>query len=150
MKKTWLVGIATLGPVGNFKGCGTLATVLTLPLVYGIYALGLSSNMQLLLLSVVCIGALLIVNRAIDAFPGDHDPSAIVIDEVVGCLVTFYDVPLHWGSLMLGFMLFRILDITKPFGIDWLERCAGPWGIVLDDLVAAVIANIVLQFVFVC
>ena len=76
---------------------------------------------------------------------GKKDPSEIVIDEVAGFLVTMFLLPLSWLSLFLGFILFRIFDIIKPFPIRRLEKIKGGPGIVLDDLLAGVYAHIVLR-----
>src|SRR5438552_9741789 len=127
MKRSWIVRLATFGPIGLLKGSGTVATILTLPLAYSltmispVWAAGIVSG--------ICIGALLIVNRAIVAFPGQHDPSAIVIDEVAGCLVTFVGIVWHWKLILIGFITFRLLDIFKPFGIKQIEYCIAPLGI---------------------
>lgn len=72
-----------------------------------------------------------------------QDPGSIVIDEIAGMLVTFSGLPFTAFSAAAGFVLFRILDITKPFPIGWVEkRLSGGVGIVLDDLIAGAIANL--------
>jgi phosphatidylglycerophosphatase A len=77
---------------------------------------------------------------------GVHDYSGIVWDEVVGYLLTMLGAPKGWGWVVLGFVLFRVFDIWKPWPIRWVdEKVMGGLGIVLDDLVAAVYALIVLQ-----
>jgi phosphatidylglycerophosphatase A len=86
-----------------------------------------------------------VINRALEHFKGYHDPSQIVLDEVIGCLVTFYAVPLNWYSLLAGFLLFRFFDITKWFGIAHAEHLVGAWGVLMDDVLAGVLANVVLQ-----
>ena len=71
------------------------------------------------------------------------DPSEVVIDEAAGLLLTMYLLPLTWQSLLLGFILFRLFDIWKPFPIRWIDRkIKGGIGIVLDDLVAGIFANL--------
>ena len=82
-------------------------------------------------------------------FLGKKDPSEIVIDEVAGFLVTMFLLPLSWLSLFLGFILFRIFDIIKPFPIRRLEKIKGGAGIVLDDLLAGIYAHIVLRVILV-
>lgn len=77
---------------------------------------------------------------------GVHDHPGIVWDEIVGMLVTLAFVPLNWLWLTAGFVLFRIFDIWKPFPIRWLNnRVPGGWGIMLDDLAAALAAALCLQ-----
>lgn len=77
---------------------------------------------------------------------GVHDHPAIVWDEVVGYLVTCFLVPLEAHWLLLGFLLFRVFDILKPWPISWIDRrVTGGFGIMLDDLLAAVPAWLLLQ-----
>ncbi|MBI2837663.1 MAG: phosphatidylglycerophosphatase A [Acidobacteria bacterium] len=79
---------------------------------------------------------------------GRHDPSCVVADEIAGMLLTMLFVPFTVTSLAVGFLLFRIADIIKPFPGRRCERLPGGWGIVTDDLVAALYANAVLQLIF--
>ena len=68
---------------------------------------------------------------------GEHDHSGIVWDEIIGYLVTMAWVPLHWQWVVVGFVLFRIFDILKPWPIKWIDhRVSGGFGIMLDDLLA--------------
>jgi phosphatidylglycerophosphatase A len=74
------------------------------------------------------------------------DAPAIVIDEISGFLVTMLFVPCSLTMVLAGFLLFRGFDIGKVFPSRWIERTIpGGWGVVLDDVVAGVYANIVLQ-----
>ncbi len=77
------------------------------------------------------------------------DPQWVVIDEVSGQLITYYlffwVLPLNWKSWLLGFILFRIFDIWKPFPARQLERLPGGWGIMADDWMAGIYAAIVLR-----
>lgn len=77
---------------------------------------------------------------------GVHDYSGIVLDEIVGYLITMFAVPVGWAWIALGFILFRVFDIWKPWPIGWVDRhVTGGFGIVIDDVLAAVYAWIVLQ-----
>jgi phosphatidylglycerophosphatase A len=77
---------------------------------------------------------------------GLDDPSAIVWDEWVGLLVTLALAPDGWGWLLVGFGLFRLFDIVKPWPIRFLDRSVhGGLGIMIDDLVAGLMAWLVLQ-----
>ncbi len=72
---------------------------------------------------------------------GVHDHSAIVWDEFVGLWVTMIAVPVTWPNLLLGFVLFRIFDIVKPWPIRELDRKVhGGFGIMIDDIVAGIMA----------
>ena len=74
------------------------------------------------------------------------DPSQVVIDEIAGYLVTMAALPPTWGYIIAGFLLFRVMDIVKPYPIRWIDQnIAGGYGIVLDDVLAGVYANIILQ-----
>jgi phosphatidylglycerophosphatase A len=74
------------------------------------------------------------------------DPGLIVIDEMAGILVTFLAISFNAETAVLGFYIFRILDIAKPFPIRYLEkRLPGGAGIVLDDVAAGIFANFILR-----
>ncbi len=75
-----------------------------------------------------------------------RDCRHIVIDEMVGFLVTMFMVPPTWGNILMGFFLFRALDIVKPFPIRTLEeRVRGGYGVVLDDIIAGIYANVIIH-----
>ena len=77
---------------------------------------------------------------------GAHDHPAIVWDEIVGMLVTLFMIPLTPLYLLLGFLLFRFFDIVKPWPIGWVDRRVDHgMGIMLDDVIAGVMAWLVLQ-----
>lgn len=70
-----------------------------------------------------------------------HDHPAIVWDEVVGYLITVFAMPFNWQTVVVGFILFRIFDILKPWPIRWLDKFVhGGIGIMLDDIVAGLFA----------
>ena len=73
------------------------------------------------------------------------DPPAVVVDEVVGMLITFIGISPTWKSACMGFALFRLLDILKPFPICRLQRLRGGWGIMADDVAAGAVAAVVLR-----
>jgi phosphatidylglycerophosphatase A len=73
------------------------------------------------------------------------DPSLVIIDEVAGQLVTLVATGVGVTGAMVGFLLFRLLDIVKPWPANRLERLHGGTGIMADDIAAAVYGNLVLQ-----
>jgi phosphatidylglycerophosphatase A len=74
------------------------------------------------------------------------DARSIVIDEIAGFLVTMLWVPFSAFYVGIGFLLFRLLDIVKPFPARWIDQnLSGGWGIVLDDVAAGIYANLILQ-----
>ncbi len=75
-----------------------------------------------------------------------HDHPGIVWDEIVGYLITMFMAPPGWVWIAIGFLLFRLFDIWKPFPIRWMDaQVKGGFGIMLDDLAAAILAALVLQ-----
>ncbi len=82
--------------------------------------------------------------------PGEHetpDPSIVVIDEIVGVWITLLFLPKSVASIVGAFILFRLFDVVKPYPAGRLERIPDGWGIMLDDVVAGIYANIVLHVV---
>ncbi len=77
-----------------------------------------------------------------------HDHPGIVWDEMVGLWVTLAFIPFSWSAVILGFVLFRVFDIAKPWPIRLIDRrLHGGIGIMLDDLIAGVFANLMLRLV---
>ena len=76
---------------------------------------------------------------------GTTDPGAGVIDEVAGMLLTLYLLPATWTIAIVGFVVFRAFDIVKPFPARRLESLHGGWGMMADDLMAAIYANLALR-----
>jgi phosphatidylglycerophosphatase A len=78
---------------------------------------------------------------------GNKDPDQVVIDEILGVEITFFllNPSGNWKLTLAGLILFRIIDIMKPFPIRLFERLPGGWGITVDDAVAGVIANLLLR-----
>ena len=73
------------------------------------------------------------------------DPGPIVIDEVMGMLITLFRIPVGWMGILLAFLLFRVLDVLKPFPARRLERLHGGFGVMSDDAMAAIYANLLLR-----
>jgi phosphatidylglycerophosphatase A len=76
---------------------------------------------------------------------GRRDPAQVVIDEVVGMLITMFLNPVGWPGAAGGFVLFRLADIIKPYPANRLERLHGGMGVMADDAIAAVYANLILR-----
>jgi len=75
------------------------------------------------------------------------DSSKVVIDEVAGMCISLLWVPITWQYVLVGLALFRLFDITKPLYIRRLEKLNGGWGVMLDDVLAGIYSNIVLQLI---
>lgn len=78
---------------------------------------------------------------------GGIDPGPIVIDEVVGMLITLTCLTVGWAGALAGFVLFRLFDVIKPYPAARLERLHGGLGVMADDAMAAVYANVALRVV---
>jgi phosphatidylglycerophosphatase A len=76
------------------------------------------------------------------------DARAIVIDEACGIMLALFCVPFSMFSVILGFFLFRIFDVLKPPPAKRLEKLTGAMGVMIDDIVAAIYANLILQIIF--
>jgi phosphatidylglycerophosphatase A len=138
------IRIATLFGLGHFPISGTVGSAATLPLAVLLAWVGTWAFL------VGTLGAVLVAlwsAHAAEAHFALKDPHAVVIDEVAGQLVALAFVPLAVGWYMMGFFLFRLFDVVKPFPARRLELVPGGPGIVLDDLVAGLYANLVLQIV---
>jgi phosphatidylglycerophosphatase A len=124
------------------KAPGTLGTAAAIPL----YWLLIQSGLPIYSVSTVVatLAGIWICGIAADKL-GEHDFSGIVWDEVAGYLITMWLVPFSWKALLLGFVLFRIFDILKPWPIRWIDqKVQGGLGIMLDDVVAGIFAGALL------
>ena len=82
-----------------------------------------------------------------ERFFGGIDPGAVVIDEVLGMLVTLAFIPVGWSGALAGFFIFRVFDIIKPYPADRFEKLHGGFGIMADDAMAGVYSNLTLRLV---
>lgn len=127
------------------KAPGTAGTLVAVPLAFILRDLDLP--VFLALTAVLFIVGVWLCGRTADDL-GVHDHSGIVWDEIVGYLVTVAWVPREGLWLVAGFVLFRLFDIWKPWPISTLDRrVKGGFGIMLDDLLAGLVAAAVL-FIF--
>jgi phosphatidylglycerophosphatase A len=122
---------------------GTWGTIAALPLYYLLsYA---SPLLYLLITFLVCVAGIYICHYVAKDL-GEHDYPGIVWDEIAGYLCTMFLAPAGFIWMALGFGLFRLFDIWKPFPITWADaHVKGGLGIMLDDLLAAVPAWVILQ-----
>ena len=80
-----------------------------------------------------------------EGYFGATDPAPVVIDEVMGMLITLFLNPVGWIGVAGAFLLFRIADVLKPFPANRLERLHGGVGVMADDAMAAIYANVALR-----
>jgi phosphatidylglycerophosphatase A len=130
------VGIATVGGAGFFPFApGTVGSAVGV----GIYLLtrGWTAPAQIALLVVITVVGTWAAGVAEQALKRE-DPGPVVIDEVAGQLVTLFLTGVGWRGAFAGFLIFRVLDIIKPFPARRFERLHGGVGIMADDLMAGV------------
>jgi phosphatidylglycerophosphatase A len=137
----WLATGLSIGKIPFAPG--TFGSLLGIPLALGLAQLGKAESIA---------GALIFVPLAIwvsgraERLWGQKDPGEVVIDEVAGMLITLAGLPCTGVNTAVGFGVFRVLDIVKPFPARTIERMlAGGWGIVLDDVVAGLYSNLLLR-----
>jgi phosphatidylglycerophosphatase A len=122
---------------------GTAGSALGLVVWVAIRALGspVAEIAALVVLAGVGVWAASVTERHVSR----TDPGIIVIDEVVGMLVTVALLPIGVGGALAGFLLFRLFDIIKPYPAAACERLPGGWGVMADDVVAGLYAHLVLR-----
>lgn len=103
-------------------------------------------NMILGLLIILFLFLGIIASNKLESEWG-KDPSKIVIDEVVGVWIALLFIPSEWQYTLGAFLLFRFFDIVKPLYIKRAEKLKGGWGVMFDDVLAGIYANIVIQIV---
>ncbi len=124
---------------------GTWGTLVAIPLyLLAMQVISPSSMVYLGLIIVSFIAGVYICGKtAIDA--GVHDHGSIVWDEIVGFWITMLFVPVTWQNIALGFALFRVFDIVKPWPIKLLDKHVhGGFGIMIDDVLAGIFAWVLL------
>lgn len=124
---------------------GTFGTLVAIPLYWFMQPLSVFYYASLtILLFVLGIGLCGYAARQL----GVHDHPGIVWDEIVGYLITMFMAPAGLVWIIIGFILFRLFDIWKPWPIAWLDiKVSGGFGIMIDDVLAGVYAAGLLQLV---
>ena len=146
--------IATVFGLGRVpQAPGTFGSLAAIPLAWALHFLG---GFPLIAMVTVGLFGMGLMATAIYTADGtDPDPSEVVIDEVVGMLIALWPLSLGlwwqgvpgdvfpWPGWVLGFLAFRFFDILKPPPVNRAERIPGAWGVMLDDVVAGVLAALV-------
>ena len=130
----FFVGFAPVAP-GSF---GTLAGVVVCLALYNHWIV---YSIVFLVLTVIGVWSA----QETETLLGKKDPGCVVIDEVVGIMVTFFMIPFSWPIIIVGYFLFRAVDMFKIYPANRLETMGGGVGIVADDLLAGLYANLILQ-----
>ncbi|MBM3825424.1 MAG: phosphatidylglycerophosphatase A [Verrucomicrobia bacterium] len=149
-----IVQVATLGPLGRLRAPGTWGSAAGLLwwalVVRQANARGWHHE---LFFDLLVVAAAVFICGVAAFMIGKKDPSEVILDEFAAMPLVFLFNPYALSGksslliVLLGFLLFRLFDITKPFGVRALERLPGGLGVVMDDVLAAVYANLALQAV---
>ncbi|MEE2959982.1 MAG: phosphatidylglycerophosphatase A [Myxococcota bacterium] len=147
MHRKLILFFSSAGGLGYVpKAPGTFGTLAALPIWW------LCADLSLPIYASICVVSTLFavwISHRADEIYGSHDCGKIVIDEVVGCMVAAVGIPWEWRWVLATFILFRVLDILKPPPIRWFDRnLDGGLGVVLDDIVAGVIASGILNLAY--
>ena len=143
-RERWILLLATGLGIGKFPlAPGTFGSLLGLVLLWGIS--GWSGGQLAMFIMGFCALAVWVSHRA-EHILGTQDPGCIVIDEVAGILIAGAGLPFNAPFAAIVFVLFRILDVLKPFPVGWLDRrLKGGIGIVMDDVAAGIMANLAIR-----
>ena len=149
-----VVAFATLGPLGKLPAPGTWGSAAGVALYAVVFhGYNLRGNWSVFgLLALIAAAVATPVCHLAELFLKKKDPGCIIIDEFVAMPLVFagFGSTLHkahhaWAWYLAGFLLFRLFDIAKPLGIRALQKVGGGFGVVVDDLLAAVYAAISLH-----
>ena len=121
---------------------GTAGTVAAIPVYLLFYQLG---DLAYLLVFLVLLPLSFTISGRAEKLFGAKDSGMIVIDEIAGYLVTMFMIPFSVEYIIIGFFLFRFFDITKIYPASAAEKMGGGPGVVMDDVVAGIYANLSLR-----
>jgi len=105
-----------------------------------------SPSIFLLLFALLFVGGCVVAGQA-ERETGKHDDSQIVIDEVFGMIAAMFLIPGRWPRLIVAFLLFRAFDVIKPWPANYFDSMHGGGGIMLDDLISGLYANLAVHLV---
>jgi phosphatidylglycerophosphatase A len=137
--------------VGSVLGIGFLpfapGTFASLAAALFYFFIPASQNLQLLLPLIVLSTLLGVWAGGVMEEEFGQDPSSAVIDEVAGQWIALVALPGHPLVVLFSFILFRVFDILKPGPVDRAQRLPGGWGIMADDVLAGILANLSLRVI---
>jgi len=138
----WKILATWFGSGLSPKAPGTCGTIAALPFAAAITYFAGPWGLAVASVLVFFIGWLA-SNRYMEISGSGHDPGEIVIDEVAGVWIALLPAGLNPIGFLVGFILFRVFDILKPWPIGWLdEKVGGGLGVMLDDVAAGIVAAI--------
>lgn len=122
---------------------GTFGTLMAIPFYLVMRPLSLTSYFALLIL--IIVGSMWVCQK-VSHDVGVEDHQAMCLDEIVGFLVTMFAAPHHWVWIVLGFVLFRLFDILKPWPIRLIDnQLKGGVGMIMDDVMAGIFSCVLIQ-----
>ena len=128
------------------KAPGTFGTLAAVPLFF--LMSGLTPLFYGIIVLAVCVSGIYICEKTAKDV-GVHDHGAIVWDEFAGLFITMFMVPVSWQSVIVGFILFRLFDIAKPWPISIADKkLTGGFGIMLDDIIAGLFSLVIMHLIF--
>lgn len=141
---SWMIRWMASGFGVGFVPCfpGTAGSLLGLLLVF-VFS-GFSAPLFILTVITFTIFSIWVAQQAA-LLSNEEDPQWVVIDEMIGMLFALAFLPMHWRFALGGFLLFRFFDMTKLWPVGTFEKLPGGWGIVMDDVVAGILANLALR-----
>jgi len=142
------VFLATFGYAGLFPFApGTIGSLAGLLVYAAIMWSGGGAVAELVTIAVL-LGCGVWAGTIAEHHFGGEDPGPVIVDEVAGMLITVLLVPVSATGAVAGFVIFRVFDILKPFPASRLERLHGGWGVMADDVMAAVYGNLTLRLLW--
>lgn len=146
--RKWLERVIIIIATGCYIGyipiaSGTFGSVIGLVLYLFLFSLG---TVSFLVITIILFSIGIIVANRAEVIFKQKDPCFIVIDEIVGMLVSLSMLPYNIFIVGMAFLLFRIIDIIKPF--PHIENISGGLGVMLDDIVAGILTNIIIRIIY--
>lgn len=132
--------------IGYIKGGGTVAALLCCLCIYGCWHYGTFSSIGFIVATAIIVVSGVWSGNIVEPSWG-KDSSKVVVDEVAGMCISLLFIKISLPSIIGGLILFRFFDIAKPLGVRKMEMFPGGWGVMADDALAGIYANIVLQII---
>jgi len=137
------VFVATVGYIGYAPVApGTFGSAAGLALFFLLRLTGVPWIEPVVIVALFALGSW--AGNVAERYFGGIDPGPVVIDEVLGMLVTLMFVPVSWAGALVGFLVFRVLDVVKPWPARQMESLHGGLGVMADDAMAAVYGNVLM------
>lgn len=150
----WALRIATVFNIGYFPiASGTVASVFAALFMFIFKDIiittfsGIGFALYLIITGLIIVYGTYSADRAEEIYK-EKDSHKIVIDEVAGFFVSMLFIPVTLNNLFLAFIIFRIYDVIKPFGIRDVQKYRGGFGIMADDLLAGILTSVSVNILF--